>query len=83
MISIKRFQNGGDKMAYFNTCPDCGSNLDPGENCDCRSTAIRRRKDYMRQFKVNTKTGQIVFGFAMDNVGKNLTLEEIGDAEAY
>ena len=22
-------------MAYFNVCPDCGSNLDPGEVCDC------------------------------------------------
>ena len=25
-------------MAYYNTCPDCGSNLDPGEKCDCRTT---------------------------------------------
>ena len=23
-------------MAYFNTCPLCGANLDPGEKCDCR-----------------------------------------------
>lgn len=23
-------------MAYFNTCPICGANLDPGEQCDCR-----------------------------------------------
>ena len=22
---------------YFNTCPHCGSNLDPGEQCDCMS----------------------------------------------
>ncbi len=22
-------------MAYYNTCPDCGANLDPGERCDC------------------------------------------------
>ena len=21
----------------FNTCPHCGSNLDPGEQCDCMS----------------------------------------------
>ncbi len=20
---------------YYNTCPDCGANLDPGEQCDC------------------------------------------------
>lgn len=23
-------------MPYFNTCPYCGSNLDPGEPCDCK-----------------------------------------------
>ena len=22
-------------MAYYNTCPHCGCNLDPGERCDC------------------------------------------------
>lgn len=22
-------------MAYFNKCPSCGANLDPGEICDC------------------------------------------------
>ena len=24
-------------MPYFRTCPHCGSNLDPGEKCDCQS----------------------------------------------
>lgn len=23
-------------MSYYKPCPDCGANLDPGENCDCR-----------------------------------------------
>lgn len=23
-------------MAYYDTCPYCGANLDPGEKCDCR-----------------------------------------------
>lgn len=23
-------------MAYYNICPNCGSNLDPGEKCDCQ-----------------------------------------------
>jgi hypothetical protein len=23
-------------MSYYRTCPDCGSNLDPGEICDCQ-----------------------------------------------
>lgn len=22
-------------MAYYDTCPACGANLDPGERCDC------------------------------------------------
>ena len=25
----------GMQVKYFNTCPHCGSNLDPGERCDC------------------------------------------------
>jgi len=24
-------------MAYYRTCPLCGSNNDPGEACDCRA----------------------------------------------
>ena len=23
------------KKSYFNTCDRCGSNLDPGERCEC------------------------------------------------
>ena len=23
-------------MPYYDTCPDCGANLDPGEKCDCK-----------------------------------------------
>lgn len=23
-------------MSYYNTCPDCGAHLDPGEACDCQ-----------------------------------------------
>lgn len=31
-------------MSYFRTCPCCGSNLDPGEKCDCRKEEIREPK---------------------------------------
>lgn len=24
---------------YYHTCPYCGANLDPGETCDCQTTA--------------------------------------------
>lgn len=35
-------------MAYYNICPDCGSNLDPGEACDCKKqrTEPGERKDF-------------------------------------
>ena len=23
-------------MCYYKTCPECGANLDPGEQCDCQ-----------------------------------------------
>lgn len=29
-------------MAYFNTCPRCGCNLDPGERCDCTADEAER-----------------------------------------
>ena len=28
-------------MAYFRVCPNCGSNLDPGEKCDCEEWAAK------------------------------------------
>lgn len=30
-------------MAYYNTCPHCGCNLDPGERCDCQDAHERKR----------------------------------------
>lgn len=24
-------------MAYYHVCPNCGSNLDPGEHCNCQN----------------------------------------------
>ena len=34
-------------MAYYRTCPYCGSNLDPGEECECRKVIIEppRKKE--------------------------------------
>lgn len=26
-------------MAYYQSCPECGANLDPGEVCDCKKKA--------------------------------------------
>ena len=33
-----RKMKGVERMAYYRTCPLCGSNNDPGEACDCRET---------------------------------------------
>ena len=32
-------------MAYYNTCPNCGGNLDPGERCDCTPITIKLSRD--------------------------------------
>jgi hypothetical protein len=32
-------------MAYYNTCPKCGCNLDPGEKCDCERVKPKEQKN--------------------------------------
>ncbi len=32
-------------MAYYYTCPYCGSNLDPGETCDCQERNHMEEKE--------------------------------------
>lgn len=29
------------KHTYYVTCPYCGSNLDPGERCDCEESEVK------------------------------------------
>ena len=37
-------------MAYFRTCPHCGSNLDPGEICDCQNKVeVKKRLPTFRE----------------------------------
>lgn len=31
-------------MAFYNVCPHCGANLDPGERCDCKEQQSERRQ---------------------------------------
>ena len=33
-------------MSYYRVCPNCGSHLDPGERCDCKTS---ERLSYHRQ----------------------------------
>lgn len=48
-------------MAYYRTCPLCGSNLDPGEKCDCESEKSKREQFYMESTRMNPITGQMAF----------------------
>lgn len=42
---------------YYRTCPDCGSNLDPGEKCDCISQKEENRKEMEKKISAD-KRGQ-------------------------
>lgn len=49
-------------MAYFNTCQWCGSNLDPGERCDCQRIKLREREEREKEIQVRDG-GQYCFKF--------------------
>ena len=36
-------------MAYYRTCPYCGSNNDPGEACDCRTETKKESAPAQRE----------------------------------
>ena len=48
-------------MAYYNTCLSCGSNLDPGERCDCENNKKKMEQMYDKMVQITPKTGQIAF----------------------
>lgn len=54
-------------MAYYNTCPNCGSNLDPSEKCDCENEKAkeqeRKREFFDRHLKMESRAGQLAFAF--------------------
>jgi hypothetical protein len=56
-------------MAYFNVCPDCGCNLDPGEKCDCKNEARRQQEFFSKYLKAEPKVGQLAFAFDSGEVG--------------
>lgn len=55
-------------MAYYNVCPNCGSNLDSGERCDCEKE--KKQEQEMRQMYFNRclrmekNSRQMVFSFS-------------------
>lgn len=54
-------------MAYYNTCLNCGCNLDPGEKCDCENEKTKeqekKREFFDRHLKMEPKAGQLAFVF--------------------
>ena len=48
-------------MPYYNTCPKCGSNLDPGEKCDCENEKEMQTEFFKRHLKTEPKGGQFEF----------------------
>ena len=38
-------------MAYYNQCPYCKANLDPGEKCDCDKTEIKEENKIIHTIK--------------------------------
>ncbi len=51
-------------MAYYNTCPLCGANLDPGESCDCGTERKHREEFYKSVTRKKSKSGQLSFSFS-------------------
>lgn len=54
-------------MAYYNVCPDCDSNLDPGEKCDCK----KEQKPEECEKDLILRGGE-VFGGYLTTVGRAL-----------
>ena len=54
-------------MAYYNTCPNCGANLDPGESCDCIKEKEKRERFYENVTSITPKTRQL--SFSLDSRG--------------
>lgn len=52
-------------MAFYNTCPVCGANLDPGESCDCQEEKELEAKKIQSMIKVE-KNGQMQFNFLQE-----------------
>lgn len=61
-------------MAYYNTCPKCGSNLDPGEKCDCEREKVMEHEFFNRHLKTESKGGQIVFALEEGNYEKKMCI---------
>ena len=60
-------------MAYYNTCPNCGANLDPGEPCDCDTERKHREEFYKSVTRKKSRNGQLLFSFSKEVTGYEKT----------
>lgn len=61
-------------MAYYNVCPDCGSNLDPGERCDCQNIMAKEQEKnrlfFSQMLRTEKSSGQMSFAFEHSGGGE-------------
>ena len=43
---------------FYRVCPCCGSNLDPGERCECRKIA-KKKEEFLTSLFESSEDGQI------------------------
>ena len=57
----KKQEKGADYMAQYVTCEYCGSNLDPGEKCDCREDMKQEQetKNIVMSIAVHTYNSEL------------------------
>ncbi len=56
-------------MAFYYTCPLCGSNLDPGEHCNCEREKEQEEAKYLMLLCIE-QSGQICFDLEKINKEK-------------
>lgn len=49
-----------ENMSYYATCPNCGANLDPGEQCDCKKESALSAATDKAQSGMNNQYKQII-----------------------
>lgn len=59
-------------MAFYNTCPICGANLDPGESCDCQEEKEHEAQRIQSMIKVGSN-GQMQFNFLQEVIDVDKT----------
>lgn len=50
-------------MPYYNVCPKCHANLDPGEHCTCEEQEEEKKDFFRSNLKIEPGAGQLAFAF--------------------